>query len=361
MRSNSDPTAALLLGFAAGLFSFFKGFRVLREYKLLEDTPRIPIRSVPMGFVHIRGNAESEQVLASPVSHLSCCFYKVEIEEWKSSGRSHSWQPCCTDMDGYRFYLVDPTGRVLIDAHAAEYDLPLSSTRVVDSQQTSDSSQAQYAPTGAGIGGASESDLLQYVSYAQMHRMTERVGQWIDKRFEKAGVAENPQLQARQAALQELFAAIPSTAKTGGAPINIVAKLAAAGGPLKDPEKEQRRLLFLARLQEMESMLQSGQLPIKIPMAHPAATGRYRLREYLVVPGQEYLISGTCVENSAPAADQDRSVIAKGHNEPTFVISAKSDAELNTGLRKRAGLMILGGVALALACFAGLLVHFNLF
>src|SRR5205807_5980848 len=107
MRGNSDPTAALLLGLGAGLWSFFKGFRVLREYKVLEDTPRIPIRSVPMGFVHISGTAETAQTLSSPVSHIPCCFYRVEIDEWRSSGKSRSWQHACTDMDGYQFYLTD--------------------------------------------------------------------------------------------------------------------------------------------------------------------------------------------------------------------------------------------------------------
>ena len=67
------------------------------------------------------------------------------------------------------------------------------------------------------------------------------------------------------------------------------------------------------------------------------------------------------VENSAAAAGQDRSMIAKGQNEPTFVVSARSETELQHGLRKRAALMILGGAALALACLAGLLVHFNMF
>lgn len=116
MRSNNDPSAALLLGLVAGLWTFFKGFRVMREYEVLEETPRIPIRSVAMGFVHIRGQAESTQVLSSPVSHTQCCFYKVEIDEWKSSGKSKTWVRCCVDFNGYWFYLADGTGKILIDA-----------------------------------------------------------------------------------------------------------------------------------------------------------------------------------------------------------------------------------------------------
>ena len=164
MRGHSDPSAALLLGLGAGLWFFFKGFRIMREYKVLEDTPRIPIRSVPMGFVHIRGKAGSAQVLSSPVSHVPCCFYKVEIDEWKSSGRSHTWQRCCVDANGYQFHLNDDTGRILIDAHSAEYDLPLTTTREVSSH--------------AAQVNAPDTDLLKYVAFAQMHSLTDRVGQF---------------------------------------------------------------------------------------------------------------------------------------------------------------------------------------
>jgi len=59
MSGKSDPSGALLLGTAAGALIFFKGFRTLREYKIVSDTPRIPIRSVPMGLAHFRGQAQS--------------------------------------------------------------------------------------------------------------------------------------------------------------------------------------------------------------------------------------------------------------------------------------------------------------
>src|SRR6266568_6048370 len=35
----------LAVGFGFGLYSFFKGFRVYREYRVIEDTPEMPIRS----------------------------------------------------------------------------------------------------------------------------------------------------------------------------------------------------------------------------------------------------------------------------------------------------------------------------
>src|SRR6202022_1420990 len=56
--SRSDPTGGLLLGTGAGFWLFFKGFRVFREFKIVADTPRMPIRSLAMGPVQVRGTGD---------------------------------------------------------------------------------------------------------------------------------------------------------------------------------------------------------------------------------------------------------------------------------------------------------------
>jgi hypothetical protein len=347
MRGNSDPAGFLSIGFVAALWTFFKGFRVMREYKVLEDTPRIPIRSVPMGFVHIRGKAESAEVLSSPVSHTPCCFYKIEIDEWKSKHDGHEWVRYCVDMNGYRFHLADGTGKILIDAHAAEYDLPATTTREVHSQARGSSGLA-----------AGDADLLKYVTHAKLHSLADRVGQFIGQRLANApGTTDDPQLQARHDALRQFAAVLPNGAQGPRAAIEAIERLAQASGTLSDPEKEQHRQLMLEGLPMAEAASASGALDRLMPGEQPA-TGRFRLRESVVIPGQEYLISGTCIENSTE--DQDRCRIAKGRNEPTFVISNKNEVQLHTELKKRALLMIFGGAAVAIACAVGLLIRFKM-
>jgi hypothetical protein len=98
-------------------------------------------------------------------------------------------------------------------------------------------------------------------------------------------------------------------------------------------------------------------LPFNVP-ASPAATGRFRLREYVVLPEQEYQISGTCVEN--PSAGDARNMIVKGQHEPTFLISARTEAAMRTTMRGNAVLSILGGAVLTLVCLALLLAHFGM-
>src|SRR5574337_1190828 len=120
---SSDFDFALVAGFGAGLFFFFKGFKVYREYRVLADTPEMPIRSIPMGLVEIHGKAKGEQLIPSPVSKTPCFFYKVDIERWVKDKNGGHWTHAKTDANGVWFYLEDATGKVLVDAHGAEYDL----------------------------------------------------------------------------------------------------------------------------------------------------------------------------------------------------------------------------------------------
>jgi hypothetical protein len=62
---STDLEVAIVVGFAAGLLWFFKGFRVYREYRVLAGTPEIPILSVAMGLVEIHGKAKGQETFLS--------------------------------------------------------------------------------------------------------------------------------------------------------------------------------------------------------------------------------------------------------------------------------------------------------
>jgi hypothetical protein len=120
--SNLDIWA--VIGFGFGLVSFFKGFKIYREYRILCDTPQIPIRSIAMGLVHVHGKAQGEQMVTSPVTQTPCYFYKVDIEKYERDSKGNgSWSHYKSDANGVRFYLQDATGKVMMDALNAQYDL----------------------------------------------------------------------------------------------------------------------------------------------------------------------------------------------------------------------------------------------
>jgi hypothetical protein len=345
--SRSDPTGALLLGTGAGLWIFFKGFRVFREFKIVADTPRMPIRSLAMGLVQIRGTAQTDQLIPSPITHTPCCFYQVKIEHYKTDSHgSGSWTHYRTDMDGAKFYLQDQTGKVVIDSYAAEYDLAASPPRIVDSNHV-----------GPALGtGASDQELLQYVEKAGVRQLAGTVEHWLADK----GPLDDPKREQGRQALLEIARMIPNAmaggaAVRGNVPAVLVEKIMASH-PLDDPVKEQQRQNFLQQIRE------TGTVPMpSISVSMSAATGRYRLHEYLILPGQEYHITGTCVENPEASDPHNRNLIVKGRNEKTFLISCRPEQDLQQGLRQRALGMVFGGAALALFCLALLLWHLGLY
>jgi hypothetical protein len=71
-----------------------------------------------------------------------------------------------------------------------------------------------------------------------------------------------------------------------------------------------------------------------------------------LLPSQTYDITGTCAENPNPRDEHDRNLILKGTNEPTFLISSRTEKQVESWLRRQTLLMILGGAALAIVCLA---------
>ncbi len=97
---------------------------------MLADTPEIPIRSVPMGLAEIHGRGTGESLFTTPVTHVACLFFKVQIDRYVGTGRHanfngiSNWAPIITDADGVPFYLEDGTGKIKLFPRVAELDLP---------------------------------------------------------------------------------------------------------------------------------------------------------------------------------------------------------------------------------------------
>lgn len=266
------------LGFGAGVYWFFRGFRIYRECRVLEDTPEMPIRAVAMGLVHVHGQAQGDQLVNSPVTKTPCYFYKVDVEKWVQGKNGGNWTHYCTDADGARFYLQDASGKVLVDAHKAEYDLLQTAKRET--------------------GGVFTSRLLG-------------------------------------GGLRGLFSGIGSTTPqipTGDFVSN--EDLLTYVGSLHGSSK------FSLPFGGISSLGASGW----------SSGGHYRLTEYCILKDHWYDVMGTCAENPAAKDEHDSNMIVKGENEPTFLISWRSEKGIESKLRQRALLHILGGAALSVVC-----------
>jgi hypothetical protein len=271
MASNDEGKLLVYsaIGFCAGIYLFFKGFKIFREMRVLEDTPTIPIRSVPMGLVQIHGKASGDQLVNGPVSNTPCHFYKVDIEKWVQDRNGHHWAHYATDADGPLFYLDDGTGKVLVDAHNAEYDLMQNTQR----------------ETSGGLGSS----------------------------------------------LGSLLSGIPGTPATSYTD-NLPA--------------------YISSIHAKHSGLGLSLGVSGVSFGGGSSSGRFRLTEYLILPGHWYDIVGTCAENPSPKDEHDRNLIKKGQNEPTYLITWKTEKQEESTLRRRALGYVFGGAALSILCLA---------
>jgi hypothetical protein len=124
--SHSDPTRLIawcVIGICAGVYLFFNGFRLLRRRKQILNTPVSRIRSASMGMVELSGLAAGPYTIVAPITARSCYFYRTIIWEWKRRGRSNQWVKIAGECAHVSYFLDDNTGKVLIDPRGAELDL----------------------------------------------------------------------------------------------------------------------------------------------------------------------------------------------------------------------------------------------
>lgn len=115
--SGNKPFILAVMGFFAGVSSFYKGFLLLKKKRLIENTPTSKIRSIAMGLVEVYGKVVpyNENLLMSQFSKKKCVYYRYIVEELRG-GKSKNWETIQKSEEAVPFYLQDDTGSVLVDA-----------------------------------------------------------------------------------------------------------------------------------------------------------------------------------------------------------------------------------------------------
>src|SRR5271157_5179925 len=120
---NISPIIPLVM-IGIGIILFIVGFMKYREYRVLADTPQIPVRSVSMGLSHVAGTSTGGQPLTSPLTQVPCFYYEVKVEKKVKKDDQETWEETGTERAEVPFYLQDETGKILVNPDRAEYNLP---------------------------------------------------------------------------------------------------------------------------------------------------------------------------------------------------------------------------------------------
>jgi hypothetical protein len=283
--------------FLFGIILFFLGFRTYRKYRILADTPVIPVRSVPMGLVHVSGKSTGGNPLTSPLTQIPCYYYEVKVEKQVERNDRQEWERAGTEKAEVPFYLEDATGKILINPQHADYDVPRAFWGEVRPKALLSIGRAPHkVDASLGVPAPTEDHLRAYL---------------------------NGQFSQARAALKG--SNVPG-AKVMDKALGVAQKMQALG----------------------VSLGEGG-----ISMGFGQHT--YRLTEYCLPAGRACNVMGTCTENPSPTDEHDRNLIKKGENEKTFEITTKTERQIEKSLRLQAfflvvlgGALIVGAVALAL-------------
>ena len=121
--TSEDAWIIALLGALAGIYLFFRGFRVLQRRRLIRDTPTSKIRSASIGLVEVSGLATGPYTMKAPITNLPCYYYRSMVWQWKQAGKNKEWVKIIDESLHLPFYLDDNTGRVLVNPQGAELDI----------------------------------------------------------------------------------------------------------------------------------------------------------------------------------------------------------------------------------------------
>jgi len=109
------------LGFFAGLFLFYNGFKWMSRKRLIENTPTSKIRSLAVGLVEVFGVVEPfKETIVSPIMKKECVWYSFKVEELRRSGKNSRWVTVMSGTLGVPFFVRDDTGAVLVDPANAQ-------------------------------------------------------------------------------------------------------------------------------------------------------------------------------------------------------------------------------------------------
>lgn len=269
--SNGHISPIIPLGMVVvGVILFLVGFFKYREYRILADTPVIPIRSVCMGLSHVAGTSTGGQPLTSPLTQVPCYYFEVRVEKKVKKENQETWEETHRERAEVPFYLQDATGYILVNPERAEYNLPQAFFgELRPPALLSFGSAPRKVDPSLGVAPPTDDHLRAYL---------------------------NGQFSQARTALQ--------------------------GSDIPGAKVMDKGLAIAQKMQMLGVSIGSDGISMDFGN-HP-----YRFTEYCLPAGRPTHVLGTCTENPQPADENDRNLIRKGENEKTYLISTKSEEKL---------------------------------
>jgi hypothetical protein len=362
-------------GAAAGMYLFYRGFRLLQRKRLILNTPASKIRSASMGLVEINGLAVGPYVINSPLKQTNCYYYRSVAWQWKQRGKDSEWVKVAEESLHVPFYMDDSSGRLLVDPSGAEMDLHCD---------LHEEYNRSILLSGPEMPGSVFSFLSRHgVDSSQRIKVEEYCIRPKDNLFVLGTLSQNPGLNT---SIMPTWAG-QSPQRSGAAGVSVAAPSLASvkardgvgsvssdgngngsrqqivrlsGGPEAMPATEMTQQQKIAA-----ALMKAG---ITSPLAWAAAgvspqaaaqIGAYSASAVATSTPEKTVAEENGAEPTETFDLHSPVVLMKGTHEATFLISWRSQRDLVLALGWKSTLMIWGGPALTLVSVYVLLAHFN--
>ena len=365
---------------------------MLQRRRLILDTPSSKIRSAPLGLVELSGLAVGPYTLTAPVTGHPCYYYRTMVWEWKQSGKNKQWVKVAAECMHVPFFLDDNTGKVMVDPRGADLDLHRDfQQEFCDSLFTMNEEAPQNVRDFLSRYGVSTTNKIKVEEFCikpknflfLLGTLDENPGLELapkpirDYEAESHGMWDSPLTRGRIALGQSAASLV--TEGTAGA-------FSLTGGLQHDPAYDgiyEKALTTVSahvirlsldpaptNASEMTQQQKIAAAMMKAGIANPAAWAAAGVTPSAVAvngdangsPHGSDTQGSTHTSTSTDGFDPHPPVILmKGTNNPTFLISWRSQRDLARALGWKCALMIWGGPALALLSLYALITFLHWF
>ena len=358
---SSNPGGFLvwcLLGICTGIYLFIQGFRLLQRRQLILNTPASKIRSASMGMVELNGLAVGPYTMVAPVTARPCYCYRTFVWEWRQSGKNKRWVKVASECMHVPFFLDDNTGKVMVDPRGADLDLHQDfHQEFCDGFFTTKQEAPPNVRSFLSRHGISTTNKIKVEEFCikpknalfLLGTLDENPG--LDLTPDPIHDAEATQLIVGNALSFSLNTEVVRNALSpmiGGT--NGFSGLSLSGGLQHDPAFDS----IYDKAISTTRVAHPSPAPGSTKPADGAAVAAALLKAGISSPAAWAAARVTPTAGTTPATplegfDQHPSVVLmKGKNNPTFLISWRSQRDLARSLGWKCTLMIWGGPALAL-------------
>jgi len=353
------------LEIAGGLYFFSIGFQLLARKRLLLATPNSRIRSAALGLVEINGVATGPHTMPAPITGKPCFLYRT-IAWQRSEGKNHDWQKAADETLHLPFFVDDTTGKMLIEPLGADLDLRRNFREEYSASMffTSFDVPPQVGAFLARHGVSTDHEL----------RIEEYSIKPGDPLFVAGTLAENPGVELRpispRTVERDSKGNSPSPEVVSPEIIRLYGGAPASSADGMSQQAKIAAALTRAGITKPEAWSAAGVPFQSVNMANNPNPNPNTIPMTAAVQVQERA-SVTSTKSDGQRALQNQGepsafslsppvVVMKGANDPTFVISYRSQKEFVGALTWKSAGMVWGGSAITLLGLYMLLAQMGL-